>query len=105
VITGLILFTAALFAKKVLTFSTYPFNYGYMFFIAFGALLIASFGFWKLQEVTPSRLVIKNLSHFFWLVKSEWKQNQKLKHFLGFINTMGISISLLPFIILYAKDF
>lgn len=105
VITGIILFSAALLAKKVLTFSEYPVNYGYMFFIAFGALLFASFGFWKLQEVIPSRLAVKNLSHFFRLVKSEWKQNQKLKYFLGFINTMGISISLLPFIILYAKDF
>ena len=28
-----------------------------------------------------------------------------MKYFLGFINTMGISISLLPFVILYAKEF
>ncbi|PLW96818.1 MAG: MFS transporter [Marinilabiliales bacterium] len=104
-ITGVILFAAAFFAKKVLTISEYPTNYGYMFFIAFGALLMASLGFWKLKEVIPSRLEIKNPNHFFRLIKSEWKQNQKLKYFLGFINTMGISISLLPFIILYAKDF
>ncbi len=76
-----------------------------MFFIASSALFIASLGFWKLKEVIPSRLEIKNPNHFFRLIKSEWKQNQKLKYFLGFINTMGVSISLLPFIILYAKDF
>ena len=105
IITGVILFVAAFFAKKVLTISDYPTNYGYMFFIAFGALLMASLGFWKLKEVIPSRLEIKNPNHFFRLIKSEWKQNQKLKYFLGFINTMGVSISLLPFIILYAKDF
>jgi len=105
VITGIILFLAALLAKKVLTLSVYPTNYGYMFFVAFGALLFASFGFWKLKEVIPSRLTVKNPNHFFKLIKLEWKQNQKLKYFLGFINTMGISISLLPFIILYAKDF
>jgi len=105
VITGIILFLAALLAKKVLTLSVYPTNYGYMFFVAFGALLFASFGFWKLKEVIPSRLTVKNPKHFFKLIKLEWKQNQKLKYFLGFINTMGISISLLPFIILYAKDF
>ncbi|MCB2209020.1 MAG: MFS transporter [Bacteroidetes bacterium] len=104
-ITGVILFAAAFFAKKVLTISDYPTNYGYMFFIAFGALLMASLGFWKLKEVIPSRLEIKNPNHFFRLIKSEWKQNEKLKYFLGFINTMGVSISLLPFIILYAKDF
>ncbi|MEE4259298.1 MAG: MFS transporter [Bacteroidales bacterium] len=104
-ITGVILFVAAFFAKKVLTISDYPTNYGYMFFIASIALFIASLGFWKLKEVIPSRLEIKNPNHFFRLMKSEWKQNQKLKYFLGFINTMGVSISLLPFIILYAKDF
>ena len=104
-ITGVILFAAAFFAKKVLTISDYPTNYGYMFFIASSALFIASLGFWKLKEEIPSRLEIKNPNHFFRLIKSEWKQNEKLKYFLGFINTMGVSISLLPFIILYAKDF
>lgn len=105
IISGIILFIAAVLAKKVLTLSEYPTNYGYMFFIAFSALLLASFGFWKLKEVIPSRLAVKNPNHFFQLIKSEWKQNKKLKYFLGFINTMGISISLLPFVILYAKDF
>ena len=105
VITGIILFGAALLAKKVLSLSEYPVNYSYMFFIAFGALFIASLGFWNIREVTPSRLAIKSPIHFFQLIKTELKQNQKLKYFLGFINTMGISISLLPFIILYAKEF
>jgi len=104
VITAIILFFSALIAKKVLNLSVYPINYGYMFFIAFGALLISSFGFWNLKEVTPSRLAIKNPKHFFQLIKTELKENKKLKYFLGFINTMGISIALLPFIILYAKE-
>ena len=38
------------------------------------------------------------------LVKTELKENPKLGNFLGFINTMGISIGLMPFVILYAKD-
>lgn len=50
-------------------------------------------------------MAIKNPKHFFHLIKTELKQNEKLKYFLGFINTMGISISLLPFVILYAKEF
>ena len=105
VITGIILFFSALLAKKVLASSEYPTNYGYMFFIAFGALLIASLGFWNIKEVTPSRMAVKNPKHFFQLIKTELKQNQKLKYFLGFINTMGISIALLPFVMLYAKEF
>jgi len=105
VITGIILFFSALLANKILTSSAYPANYGYMFFIAFGALFIASFGFWNIKEVTASRMTVKNPKHFFHLIKTELKQNEKLKYFLGFINTMGISISLLPFVILYAKEF
>lgn len=104
VITAIILFFTALVAKKVLNLALYPINYSYMFFIAFGALLISSLGFWNLKEVTPSRLPIKNPKHFFRLIKTELKQNKRLKYFLGFINTMGISITLLPFIILYTKE-
>ena len=104
VITAIILFFTALVAKKVLNLAVYPINYSYMFFIAFGALLISSLGFWNLKEVTPSRLPIKNPKHFFRLIKTELKQNKRLKYFLGFINTMGISITLLPFIILYTKE-
>ncbi len=105
VITALILFFAALIAKKILNLADYPVNYGYMFFIAFAALLISSFGFWNIKEVTPSRLTVKSPKHFFQLIKTELKQNKKLKYFLGYINTMGISIALLPFVILYAKEF
>ncbi|MFA6360657.1 MAG: MFS transporter [Dysgonamonadaceae bacterium] len=105
VITGIVLFFAALLVNKILALSVYPANYGYMFFIACGALLIASLGFWNIKEVTPSRMVVKNPKHFFHLIKTELKQNEKLKYFLGFINTMGISISMLPFVILYAKEF
>lgn len=105
VIAGVVLLFSALLAKKVLTISVYPTNYGYLFLIAFGALFIASLGFWNLKEVIPSRMVVKSPGHFLHLVKTEIKQNRKLGYFLGFINTMGISIALLPFIILYAKEF
>ena len=105
VITGTILFFAALLVNKILALSVYPTNYGYMFFIACGALFFASLGFWNIKEVTPSRMAVKSPKHFFNLIKTELKHNEKLKYFLGFINTMGVSISLLPFIILYAKEF
>lgn len=104
IFTGSILLLSSLLAKKVLTLAGYPINYSYMFFVAFGALLFASFGFWNIKEVTPSRMAVKSPKHFFELVKTELKQNKKLKYLLGLINTMGISLSLLPFVILYAKE-
>jgi MFS family permease len=104
IINGTVLLIAALIAKKTVTIADYPYNYGYMFFIAFAALLLASLGFWNLKEVVPSKMKVSSLSHFIKLIKIELKANPKLKYFLGFINTMGISISLLPFIILFGKD-
>ena len=104
VINGTVLLIAAFLAKKTITIEEYPYNYGYMFFIAFGALLLASLGFWNLKEVVPSKLKVSSPKHFIKLINIELKQNKRLKYFLGFINTMGISISLLPFIILYGKD-
>jgi len=105
ILTGLILVLSSLLAKKVLGSAGYPINYGYMFLIAFAALFVASFGFWNLKEVIPSRMAVNNPKHFFQLVVQELKQNKKLKYFLGVVNTLGISIALLPFIILYAKEF
>jgi MFS family permease len=104
VVTGFVLLGAAFLAKRVLGMSVYPANYSFMFMIAFCALLFASFGFWNIKEEIPSKMPVKSPGHFFQLVKSELRQNSKLKYFLGYINTMGISIGLLPFIILYAKE-
>jgi len=105
VITGIILFLSVFLAKKVLTVAEYPINYAYMFFIGFAALTVASLGFWNLKEHVPSRLAVKNPGHFLAIMKNELKQNPRLGYFLGFINTQGISMTLLPFVILYAKAY
>ena len=104
VFTGVILLGSVFLARFVLTADEYPLNYAHMFFIGFIALAIASLGFWNLKEVTPSRLRVKSPAHFVRLIKFELNENQQLGHFLGFINTMGISIGLLPFVILYARE-
>jgi MFS family permease len=104
VFTGVILLGSVFLARFVLTADEYPLNYAHMFFVGFIALAIASLGFWNLKEVTPSRLTVKSPGHFVRLIKSELNENHQLGYFLGFINTMGISIGLLPFVVLYAKE-
>ncbi|MEN8228732.1 MAG: MFS transporter [Bacteroidota bacterium] len=104
VVIGLILFGSAFLARYLLGSADYPMNYSYMFFVGFIALSIASLGFWNLKEVVPSKLVVRGPKHFLQIIGVELKQNRRLLYFLGFINTMGISITLLPFIILYAKS-
>lgn len=104
VITGALLFVSALLAKQVLNVTDYPNNYAYMFLVAFGALFMASLGFWKIKEVVPSKMPIKNATDFYQKITAELKENKRLKYYLGFINTMGISVAFLPFVLLYAKE-
>ena len=104
VFTGLVLLVSALLARKVITLKAFPLNYSCMFFIGFLALFTASLGFWQLKEHTPSKMVIKSPAYFLSLIKTELNRNRRLAYFLGFINTMGISMTLLPFVMLYAKE-
>jgi MFS family permease len=104
IISGIIILGAAFLVKRVLTWKDYPVNYSYMFFMGGTFLLIASAGLWNVKEITPSTLKISNLKIFFGVLKDEMTKNKKLGYFLGFVNTQGISISFLPFVILYAKE-
>jgi len=103
IISGSIILLSAFLAKKTLTLAEFPVNYSYMFYIGGTLLLIASLGFWNIREVTPSVLRISGISHFFSVMKKELKENKKLVYFLGFINTQGVAISFMPFVVLYAK--
>ena len=104
IISGIIVLVAAFLVKKILVWKAFPVNYAMMFFIGGGLLLIASVGFWSIRETLPSALKIAGLKGFAKVMKTELRQNKKLAYFLGFINTQGIAVSFLPFIILYAKE-
>jgi len=104
IISGVVVLGAAFLVKQVLVWKEYPVNYAFMFFIGASLLLLASGGFWRLKEVVPSKLKISGFKGFFKILKSELKHNKKLKYFLGLVNTQGIAISFLPFVILYAKE-
>ena len=104
VIAGSVVLVSAFLAKKVLITFEYPANFAAMFFIGGTLLLIASGGFWKIKETEPSALQINGARTFFRLLRSELTANPKLVYFLGFINTQGIMISFLPFVMLYAKE-
>ncbi len=103
-ITSTIVLFSAFLASKVLNISSYPGNYALMFVIGFAALSTASIGFWRIRETIPSKLKIKGVRHYFKVMRQELRTNGRIKYFLGFINTQGIAISFLPFVILYAKD-
>ncbi len=104
IIAGTVILLSAFWAKKTLAMASYPMNYASMFFIGGSLLLIASLGFWQIKEEMPSVLKISGIREFFRILKSELIKNKKLAYFLGFVNTQGIAISFLPFVILYARD-
>ena len=104
IIAGIVVLISAFMAKKLLTSSEYPVNYAYMFFTGAALLLIASGGFWKIKEEIPSKMKINGFRDFIQTLRSELIRNKKLVYFLGFINTQGVIISFLPFVMLYAKE-
>ncbi len=104
IISGTIILLSAFLAKKTLSLAEFPVNYSYMFYIGGSLLLIASLGFWSIREVAPSQLRITGIGHFLKVMKHELKENKKLIYFLGFINTQGVAISFMPFVVLYAKN-
>lgn len=104
IISGVIVLGAAFLVKMVLVWRDFPVNYALMFFIGGALLLIASGGFWSIRETVPSNLKVSGVRNFLSVLKHELKSNKKLGFFLGFINTQGIAISFLPFVILYAKE-
>lgn len=104
IISGLIVLSSAFLVKRLLEWKEYPVNYAFMFFAGATLLLIATIGFWSIKEVVPSGMKISGLKSFFKVLRTELKHNKKLGYFLGYINTQGIAISFLPFIIVYAKD-
>ena len=104
IIAGIVVLFSAFLAKKVISNSDFPLNYAYTFTIGSFALLIASLGFWNLKETEPSVLKISGFKELIQILKSELRTNPKLGYFLGFINTQGIVVSFLPFLMLYAKE-
>lgn len=103
VISSIIVFLSAFLAKSILSKYGYPINYATLFFIAVVLLGIASFGFWKIKEIPASNYKIDGLVKFIHIVIQEISTNKKLRNYLFLINTQGISIVLMPFLVLYAK--
>lgn len=101
---GVIVIGTAFLVKLILNKFQFPKNYAWMFLIGGVALLIASFGFWSIKEIKPSGAKISGIKNFIKRMITEIKENKKLLYFLGFINTQGIVISFIPFVMLYAKE-
>jgi len=98
------LFTSAYFASRALTVYSYPNNYASLFVIATVMLAIASAGFWRLKEVTLAKKERYKYRNFIGIIVHEIRTNKQLMYYLLVTNTQGVSLALMPFLILYAKN-
>ena len=104
IITSIGIFLSAIVVRDLIKRFEYPNNYSLLFLIAGILLLIASLGFWNLREIRSINPVKKNLIDFFKLIPKEIKKNTNLKYYLLIINTLGLGIGFMPFLILLAKE-
>ena len=104
IVSSLGVLISAYFARRILLTQSYPGNYTLLFFIASVLLTLASLGFWRIREVFAENLKIKNFTEFVQATRTEFKTNKRLASYLLLINTQGIALVLMPFLILYAKQ-
>jgi len=104
IVSSLGVLISAYFARRILRTQPYPGNYTLLFFIASVLLGLASLGFWRIREVFAENLKIKNFMEFVQITRNEFKTNKRLASYLLLINTQGIALVLMPFLILYAKQ-
>jgi len=98
------LLISAYAVRQLLIRYSYPENYTILFIIAAMLLTLASLGFWKIHEVAADHIHISHLKDYFNSTKKEFKKNKRLKYYLLLINTQGVTLALMPFLILYAKN-
>lgn len=96
--------TSALIVRELLKYYDYPVNYAFLFFTAGLLLLTASLGFWNLREVVSSPKPKRSLLSFFKSIPAEIKKSRNLKYYLIIINSLGLGLSVLPFLVLFAKE-
>lgn len=95
---------SALVVREILKRMDYPLNYGLIFLIASLLLLIASLGFWQIKEKDSITQNKQTFLSFFRSIPSEINRNANLKYYLIILNILGIGLTLLPFLIMYAQQ-
>ncbi|MGC9373812.1 MAG: MFS transporter [Bacteroidales bacterium] len=103
-ITSIGIFISALVVRELLKRFDYPSNYSLLFFVAAVLLLVSSMGFWQIREKRSKISNKQGLITFLKKIPAEIKQNSNLKYYLLIINFLGFGMSLLPFLILFAKE-
>ncbi len=104
IISSIGVLVSAYFARKILQTYGFPKNYTLLFTSAGFLLTLASLGFWRIREVQADALKIPHFKNYLAKIATEIKGNKRLKYYLLVLNTQGVVLVLLPFLILFAKN-
>jgi MFS family permease len=95
---------SAYIAAEILVIFDYPVNYSWLFISAAIMLSIASLGFWNIKEIPGPTVAITSLRNYLYVIVKEIKENKRLANYLLLVNTLGLSLTILPFLTLYSKE-
>ncbi len=98
------IFISAIAVRQLLRKLSYPENYGSLLFLAGIFLLIASIGFWRLREVSVQVKDKRTFRNFIRLIPKYIAEDRNLKYYLLMINFMGLAVSFIPFMVLFARS-
>ncbi|NOZ80594.1 MAG: MFS transporter [DPANN group archaeon] len=96
-------FLSAIVAHRILATYSLPVNYSLLFLCAAGFLLIATVGFWRIKEIGSKSHYVRDLRGFIVFIRNSLQNDIRLRNYLLLLSTLGISISILPFLVLYGK--
>jgi len=100
--TGIL--TSAIAAYRILSMYQIPKSYVVLFILASVFLFTASLGFWQLREVEGMGTPGRSFRSFLRFIRREIRRNRKLRNYLLIISTLGNILSLMAFLVLYARE-
>jgi predicted MFS family arabinose efflux permease len=103
-ISAIGIFLSAFIVRWIINRFGYPLEYAVLFTGAGLLLAIASIGFWKIKEVPLQKANSAGIITLFKSIPTEMRSNRNLRNYILIINSLGFGISLLPFLIIYAKE-
>ncbi len=104
VLTSVAFLVSALFARNVLARFDYPANYMWLFALAAGLLLVASWGFWVISEppADPPAGAYR-LADVLMSIPGRLRDDRELRRYIFVVNLTGFGLTLMPFYVMLAK--
>jgi len=102
-ISGIGVIVSSILVKLILTNLSYPNNYAYLFIIGASILLLATTGFWLIKEPLGKKREKESIWRRFSLFYVAIKEDPNVRRYLLFINTSGVILSTIPFLILFGR--